>query len=67
VLVEGEECCVLQLLGLTQFSVVLRNPQSQNPKYINWVYGDNGVVRTELYHGPATAAGGSASDPIVLL
>ena len=67
VLVEGEECCVLQLLGLTQFSVVPRNPQSQNPQYINWGYGDNGVVRTQLHHGPATAARGSAGDPIVLL
>ncbi len=36
VLVEGESCCVLQLLGLTQFPVVPRHPQHQNPKFINW-------------------------------
>ena len=36
VLVEGESCCVFQLLGLTQFPVVPRHPQSQNLKFINW-------------------------------
>ena len=36
VLVEGESCCVFQLLGLTQFPVVPKHPQSENPKYINW-------------------------------
>ena len=67
VLVEEEECCVLQLLGLTQFSVVPRNPRHEKPIYILWGYGNNGVVATFLFHGPAaTAASGSASDPIVL-
>ncbi len=67
VLVEGKDCCVLQLLGLTQFSVVPRHPKKeQKPQYILWGYGNNGVVVTVLYHPAATAASGSAGDPIVL-
>ena len=67
VLVEDEECCVPQLLGLTQFSVVPRNPRHEKPIYILWGYGNNGVVATFLCHGPAaTAASGSEGDPIVL-
>ena len=65
--VEGKDCCVLQLLGLTQFSVVPRHPKkAQKPQYILWGYGNNGVVVTLLYHPAATAASGSAGDPIVL-
>ena len=48
VMVEGESCCVFQLLGLTQFPVVPRHPQSQNPKYINWGM-QRGLVVTYLY------------------
>ena len=67
VLVEGESCCVLQLLGLTQFPVVPRHPQSQNPKHINWGI-ERGLVVTYLYHNWAIAAaiGCSAGNPVLL-
>ena len=67
VMVEGESCCVFQLLGLTQFPVVPRHPQSQNPKYINWGM-QRGLVVTYLYHcwAAAAAASSSASNPIQL-
>ena len=68
--VEGESCCVLQLLGLTQFRVVPRHPQQQNPKFINWGQDDWGRVITILWHlvqqQPVNAAGSSASVPIQL-
>ena len=71
VLVEGESCCVLQLLGLTQFRVVPRHPQLQNPKFINWGQDDWGRVITILWHlvqqQPVNAAGSSAIEPILLL
>ncbi len=43
-MVEAKSCCVLQLLGLTQFPVVPRHPQSCNPKFIIWAYGDDGLL-----------------------
>ncbi len=59
--IEGESCCVFQLLGLTQFPVVPRHPQSQNPKVINWGI-EHGLVVTYLYGcwAPAADAGSSA-------
>ena len=64
--VGGEECCVMQLLGLTQFKIVPRHPQSQKPrKYLNWGYGHNGICITIIHTGAATVRGVSASDPIV--
>ena len=67
VLVEGESCCVFQLLGLTQFPVVPRHPQSQNPKHINWGI-ERGLVVTYLYRRWAIAAaiGCSAGNPVLL-
>ncbi len=42
-------CCVCQLLGLTQFSVVPRHPQSRGTKYVNWGYGRLGIISTTVY------------------
>jgi hypothetical protein len=71
VLVEGESCCVLQLLGLTQFRVVPRHPQHQNPKFINWCMDYWGRVVTTLYRlvqqQLVNDAGSSAIEPILLL
>ena len=66
VLVGGEQCCVMQLLGLTQFEVVPRHPQSEGTKYVNWGYGVHGIVKTYIHHGPAPVRGGTASTPIVM-
>jgi hypothetical protein len=66
VVVGGMECCVMQLLGLTQFKIIPRHPQDQRPiKYINWGYGQNGICNTFLHCGAATVRGVSASDPVV--
>jgi hypothetical protein len=49
VTVESNGCCVLQLLGLTQFEMIPRNPQTgQECKFANW--GEFlGCVYTYLY------------------
>ena len=58
---------MLSLLGLAQFKVIPRNPQHCNPKYINWGYGNDGVMDTLLHHGGATVvAGTSVTDAIVI-
>jgi hypothetical protein len=48
--VEGDSCCVLQLLGLTQFEITPRNPQiGQATKDVNW--GElEGKTFTTLHH-----------------
>ena len=49
VTVERADCCVLQLLGLTQFEMIPRNPQTgQKRKFANW--GEfRGCTWTYLY------------------
>ena len=47
--VDGEYCCVLELLGLLQFPVIPRNPQHVNPKCVNRGYDRLGRVRTDLH------------------
>jgi hypothetical protein len=49
VTVESANCCVLQLLGLTQFEMIPRNPQTgQDCKFANW--GEfMGCIYTYLY------------------
>lgn len=46
----GEDCCVAQLLGLTQFDVIPRHPQhpQSHKKWINWGVID-GIFRTTVY------------------
>ena len=46
----GKDCCVAQLLGLTQFAVVPRHPQhpQSHQKWINWGVID-GIFRTSVY------------------
>jgi hypothetical protein len=47
----GTDCCVAQLLGLTQFGVVPRHPQhpQSHTKWINWGVV-NGIFRTTAHH-----------------
>ena len=49
VTVDSADCCVLQLLGLTQFEMIPRNPQTgQERKFANW--GEfMGCMYTYLY------------------
>ena len=51
VLIGGKDCCVAQLLGLTQFDVIPRHPQhpQSHIKYINWGFPD-GIFCTTVYH-----------------
>ena len=66
VLVGGKGCCVLQLLGLTQFVIIPRHPQSKGKKFVNWGYGSHGICKTYIYHGAATVRGRRATERIVL-
>lgn len=47
--VDGEECCVPQLLGLLQFQVIPRHPQHVVPKCVSWGYDDLGRMRTTVW------------------
>ena len=51
VLIGGEGCCVAQLLGLTQFDVILRHPQhpQSHRKCINCGVIDR-IFCTAVYH-----------------
>ena len=46
-----DDCCVAQLLGLTQFDVIPRHPQhpQSHKKWTNWGFID-GIFRTTLHH-----------------
>ncbi len=63
--VDGEDCCVLELLGLLQFAVIPRNPQHVNPKCVNWGCDRLGRVRTDLHEAsriPPVVIGSDSSD-----